>query len=120
MNQNCPRHKGIMTNYSEKCICLEWEKNFDNLFVYTDFADENGLPVNRAWRPTFGLPDREIVSIKLFISNVLQKNKVNAIELINSLFLEKAKMIWQEGKLDKWEITKSDWNDIIFKLRDLN
>lgn len=96
---------------------MNWEKDFDNLFVYTDFDDEHAVPVRRSWRPTFGLPDREIASLKLFIENSLQENQVKMIDLLNSVFLEKARMQWKEGELDKWEINKKDWNELIELLR---
>ena len=95
-----------------------WEKEFNTLFVYTDFADENGLPVNRPWRPTFGLPDREIASLKLFVESKLQIQKSLLLNKFDGLFLEKAKMQWKNGELDKWEIQKKDFNEIIYKMRD--
>ena len=58
-----------------------WEKDFDNLFVYTDFDDQNAVPIRREWRPTFQLPDREIAAIKLFIKSLQSETEERTLVL---------------------------------------
>ena len=64
-----------------------WQTEFVDLFVYTDFMDENVVPVRRDWRPTFQLPDREIAAIKHFIHTLLSRQR-GSIELSNKNFIE--------------------------------
>ena len=80
----------------------DWEEEFDKLFVYTDFDDMNAVPVRRDWRPTFQLPDREIVSLKTFIRQLLQDER------------EKA---YKEGLNGKINYDKEGWEEEILKAR---
>ena len=92
-----------------------WGEEFDRLFVYTDFNDQNGIAIDRPWRPTFQLPEREIASIKVFIQFKLDQQRGKMINDIDGKFLEVASLKqaseYYEG--DRWEIMKSKWNEIV-------